>query len=981
MDNDNIFDRLDLLAKNIDGEISYDHITRTIYSTDASAFKEKPIAVIWPKNNDDIHKIIQFANKEKIGLIPRAAGTSLAGQVVGAGIVVDISKHFKKILEVNKEEMWVRVQPGVVLDELNIYLKRFGLFFGPETSTSNRCNLGGMVGNNACGSHSVIYGSTRDHLLELNVILSDGSDATFKAISKEEFKEKCNLQNFEGEIYRQMHDILSDKQNAEIIKKEYPNPKIPRRNTGYAIDLLLDNEIYDSASDKRFNFCKLLAGSEGTLAITTEIKLGLVKAPSPHKLLVCVHLKERNDAFKANLVALKHHPTAVEMMDDRILELTKGNVKQRQNRFFLEGTPGSILIVEFVRDSEDDVNDAAEELIADMKKNLFGYAYPIVKGKDITRVWNLRKAGLGVLSNMVGDAKPVSLIEDTAVAVEDMPEYMSDIEKMLEKYGKEVVYHAHIGTGELHIRPVLNLKDPSDVELFRAIGQDTARIVKKYHGSMSGEHGDGRLRGEFIPIILGDHNYELIKLVKKIWDPNTLLNPNKIVDTPRMNTSLRYEPGRATADIDTIFDFSSVLGYTRAVEKCNGSGDCRKSSVIGGTMCPTFQATGDEHYCPRARANTIREYISVEPNNPWDHQEIYDMLDMCISCKGCKSECPSSVDICKLKAEFMQHWYDKHGIPLRTRLIAHISKIDAIGSVMPRVFNAFLKNKVFSSLLKKSIGFAKERSIPTLYRTTLKRWISSNLNKINPDNPKSTVYLFVDEFTNFNDTEIGITAIRLLTSLGYRVEVAKNADTARTFSPTGILRQAKKIAEKNVSIFTKLINDDVPLIGVEPSAILAFRDEYPEIVGNDLREKAKELARNCILFDEFIAKEYKRGNISRELFTSEERKVLLHAHCQQKAIASSASTIEMLSIPVNYVVEEIPSGCCGMAGSFGFEKEHYDMSQKIGELVLFPAVRKASKETIISAPGTSCRHQIKDGTGIEAKHPIEVLFSALKVNQ
>jgi FAD/FMN-containing dehydrogenase len=511
METDNIFSRLDSLAERLEGEIKHDNITRTIYSTDASAYREKPLAVIWPKNREDLRKIVGFALSEKTSITMRAAGTSLAGQVVGSGLIVDISKHMRDIIEVNSEEMWVRVEPGVVLDELNLFLKPYGLFFGPETSTSSRCNIGGMAGNNACGSHSIIYGSTRDHTLEIEAILSDGSDARFCRIDKQEFSEKCLLPGLEGDIYRQAKEMLSDPVNLRSIRDEYPDPAIPRRNTGYALDLLADTEIFDNKSKRKFNFCNLLAGSEGTLAIITEIKLNLVKLPPPLKALVCIHLKKRNDAFLANLIALKYKPSAVEMMDDRILMLTEENLSQRNNRFFLEGNPESIVIVEFMGEDQETMDRTIGLMVEEMKNAGFGYAFPVVRGKDISRVWELRKAGLGVLANMRGDPKPVSLIEDTAVNVAQMPDYIADFEKMLEKFGKEVVYHAHIGTGELHIRPVLNLKDPGDIELFRQIGLETAKLVKKYRGSMSGEHGDGRLRGEFIPVILGEHNYSLLR--------------------------------------------------------------------------------------------------------------------------------------------------------------------------------------------------------------------------------------------------------------------------------------------------------------------------------------------------------------------------------------------------------------------------------------------------------------------------------------
>jgi len=970
-------ERLELLREGIEGELSYTDLTRTIYSTDASVYKEVPVAVVWPKNKNDLKKILKFASEEKTGVTLRAGGTSLAGQVVASGIIADISKYMNKIIEINKEEMWARVEPGVVLDELNLELKKHGLFFGPETSTANRCNIGGMVGNNACGSHSIIYGSTRDHTIELKTILSDGSEVVFGPADHTAFEEKCNQQDLEGSIYRNIKSILENEVNRKSIQKEYPDPKVHRRNTGYALDLLLDSEIFDDTSEKKFNFCNLIAGSEGTLAVATEIKVNLVALPPANKALVCIHLKNRIDAFRANLIALKFHPSAVEMMDDRILKLTEDNVSQRNNRFFLDGNPGAIVIVEFVREKQEDIDTDAAAMISTLKSAGFGYSYPIVKGKDISKVWDLRKAGLGVLANMKGDPKPVTLMEDTAINVEVLPDYMAEIEQLLKKYGKDAVFHAHIGTGELHIRPILDLKIESDVELFRTMAIDTAKLVKKYNGSLSGEHGDGRLRGEFIPLMLGDNNYELLKQVKECWDPESILNPGKITNTPPMNTFLRYVPGKLTREIKTIYDFSSSDGIVRAAERCNGSADCRKSAKIGGVMCPSYMATTDEDKTTRARANVLREYMN-RGTDPWDHKEIYEVLDLCLGCKGCKSECPSSVDIAKIKSEFLQHWYDKHGIPLRTRLIAYISSINKLGSIAPAVFNFFLKNKITSGFFKSIAGFAAKRSIPLLYKTTFRRWLGKNLTDLNPVNPTGTVCIFIDEFTDYNDTDTGIKAVKLLTALNYKIVTAGHTVSARTFLSKGLVRTAQKNIQKNIEVLSGIISEEIPLVGIEPSAILGFRDEYPELAGTDLKKSADKLAVNCFMIDEFISREYKAGRISSSLFSEDSANILLHAHCQQKAIASSAPTLEMLSIPVNYTVKEIPSGCCGMAGSFGYEKEHFDLSNKIGELVLFPEVRKSDDKTIISAPGTSCRHHIKDGTGREVKHPAVVLYEALK---
>jgi FAD/FMN-containing dehydrogenase/Fe-S oxidoreductase len=971
-------ERFYLLSTQIEGDLKYDTITRIIYSTDASAYKEMPVAVAWPKGASDIKLILQFALKEGIGTTIRAAGTSLAGQVVSKGIIIDISKYMNNILEINKEELWVRVQPGVVLDELNLSLKMYGLFFGPETSTSNRCNIGGMVGNNACGLHSLVYGSTREHTIEVKAILSDGSEAIFGPLNKKEFNTKCDFNNLEGKLYRNIKEILTDPFNKKNILDGYPDPQIPRRNTGYALDVLLASNLFTEDGNTPFNFSKLLSGSEGTLAVMTEIKLKLLPLPPVNKALICIHLNKRNEAFKANIIALKYKPSAVELMDNRILDLTDNNLSQKTNRFFLDGKPGAIVIVELVRETKEEIDETARLLINDMKTSGYGYAFPIITGKDIKKVWDLRKAGLGVLSNMPGDAKPVSLVEDTAVDVNRLPEYMEEFENLLSLYGKESVYHAHIGTGELHVRPVLNLKDPADVELFREIGIETAKLIKKYKGSMSGEHGDGRLRGEFIPIVLGEHNYALIKKIKKCWDPENILNPGKITDTPRMNTFLRYLPGKKTPEIDTIYDFSSTQGIVRAAEKCNGSGDCRKSEIIGGTMCPSFMATRDEKNTTRARANILREFLSKENVDPWDHNEIYEILDLCLSCKGCKAECPSCVDVAKMKSEFLQHWHDKHSIPLRTRLIAYLPTIYKLGSYLPWLFNFIISNNFISGIIKEVIGFSQKRAIPLLYKTTLTKWADKNLSKTNPVKSTGTVCLFVDEFTNYNDAETGIIVIKLLTALNYKVIIVSHEISGRTFISKGLLRTAQKIARKNIRILKKIITRDIPLIGIEPSAILTFRDEYPDLAGDDLREPSLLLSENSFLLEEFICREFKAGRIKQELFNKNKSEVLLHAHCQQKAVSSSEFTIGMLSIPLNYSVREISSGCCGMAGSFGYEKEHFDLSNKVGELILFPEVRNSSENVQIVAPGTSCRHHIKEGTGRTAVHPAIVLYNALK---
>jgi len=963
------------LKTQLEGDLFTGNVQRVLYSTDASQYKELPLAVTRPKSKEDIQKIIAFAHENGTSVIPRGGGTSLAGQVVGPGIVVDISKYMNKILELNVDERYVIVEPGVVLAELNLALEQHGLQFGPETSTANRCVIGGMLGNNSCGLHSLIYGSVREHVPEVDAILADGTETTFKSLTKAEFQQKLsgNTNQLEKAIYQNIFDILSSPENQKEIREKFPDPKLTRRNMGYAIDALLDSEMFTEGGEP-FNFCKLLAGSEGTLAFSHRIKLKLIPLPPKHKGLVCAHFETLEESLEGNLVALKHNPGAIELMDDIVMQCTKENIEQRKNRFFIKGDPGAMLMIEFACETGEELNAKAAALENDLREAGLGYHYPLITGADnIKRVWSLRTAGLGLLANIPGDRKGVPGIEDTAVAPDYLPGYVADLKKVLGKLGLTSVYYAHIATGEIHFRPLINFKDPNDVRLFDMLMNEVAALVKKYRGSMSGEHGDGRVRGKFIPFMLGEHNYQLLKSLKKAWDPENILNPGKIVDTPPITESLRVIPGKPTPEYNTVFDFSRYNGFFRSIEKCNGSGDCLKSEVTGGTMCPTFMATRDEDKTTRGRANILREFLyTSEKENPFDHREIYDILDLCISCKACKAECPSNVDMAKLKAEFLQHYYDIHGIPLRSRLVAYLPRLNRLAMLLRPVSNVVMR----TSLFKRILGIENRRNLPGLSKMTLNRWTGYGIPT--PETvTKGKVYLFNDEFTNFNESDIGIKAILLLTKLGYEVKIPVHKESGRTFLSKGLVRTSKKIAVENVNLLKDIISEETPLIGIEPSAILAFRDEYPELVDKDLQPAAEKLGQNALLFEEFVAAEIDKGKITSALFTTRSKEILLHGHCQQKAVASTEPTKIMLSLPVNYSVKEIPSGCCGMAGAFGYEKEHYDLSMKIGEMVLFPAVRHAEEKVIISAPGTSCRHQIKDGTGKSAKHPVEILYEAL----
>ncbi|MFA5713487.1 MAG: FAD-linked oxidase C-terminal domain-containing protein [Bacteroidales bacterium] len=947
-------------------KIKEDLLSRILYATDASPYREIPYGVAHPKSQEELVKLVRWASQNGRYIIPRGAGTSLAGQVVGDGVVVEISHHFNKILEINRQESWVRVEPGIVLDRLNRELSKVGLWFGPETSTSNRCNIGGMVGNNSCGAHSLIWGSTRDHLLEAKVILADGSTAHFRDLSEEEFLDKQQLKGLEGDIYRYMASLISNKKVRSEVEKEFPDPQVKRRNSGYALDLFFESN---------YNLCKLLAGSEGTLALVTEVKLNVVPLPPEETLLLCAHSNSLQEALKANLVALEHNPTAVELMDSNILELSKENLTQRKNRFFIKGDPAAILIIEFASHSLETLEEIGKSAERALLESGLVYHCSYIYKEEAPKVWELRKSGLGLLSSMSGDVKSVSVIEDTAVAPHKLPQYIHEFQSLLERYSLECVYHAHVGSGELHIRPLLNLKSSHDRAIFKSIAQESALLVKRFGGSLSGEHGDGRLRGQFIPLMYGEFLYRVMGELKRVFDPNLIFNRGKIVDTPPMESSLRYEEDVETKEFKSFFHFYREGGYMRAIEQCNGSGDCLKSHLFNGTMCPSYRATLNEVDSTRGRANILRELLThPTKRNPFAQKEVVEALDLCLSCKGCKSECPSNVDMASYKAEYLQHYYNAKGTPFRTLLIAHISSLQRVGAAIPKLYNFLISNKVTSSILKRALRFSSERSIPTISQKSLRSWWRSYTP---PPSATKVIYLFADEFTNQNDTEVGIAFIKLMGRLGYRVIIPNHYESGRGSFSKGLLKRGRRLAIKNVKALSGVVSQQSPLVGIEPSALLSFRDEYPNIVPQELRESAQQLSTLSLLYDEFIMKEFEEGRIESSLFSSEELEILLHGHCHQKSLASIEASAKMLSIPKNYRVRTLDSGCCGMAGSFGYEREHYKLSMEIGEQKLFPAVRESGDNVIISAPGTSCREQIYSGTNRRAYHPIEILYKAL----
>ncbi|WP_350291851.1 FAD-linked oxidase C-terminal domain-containing protein [uncultured Croceitalea sp.] len=963
------------LSTRLKGELNYDNLTKTLYATDASVYRRIPMAVAFPKTENDLRLLISFAVKNGVGLVPRTAGTSLAGQCVGDGIIVDTSRYFNKILHLNEEKRQVVVQPGVVRDELNRYLKPFGLFFGPNTSTSNRCMIGGMVGNNSSGTTSIQYGVTRDKIVALRTVLSNGEQAFFEEISKENFLEKVKGNSLESEIYKSLYEELSNPEIREEIEREFPKASIHRRNTGYAVDELLHNSVITDSKES-FNLSKLLSGSEGTLAFTTEITLQLDMLPPKFSAMIATHYVSLEDCLSDVAPVMTHSLHLCEMMDKVILDCTKNNRQQLANRFFVDGDPAAILMLELKAESKEALDEEIHKLQNTIKKSGLSYASPVLYGDDIRKAIELRKAGLGLLGNMVGDKKAVACIEDTAVALEDLKDFILEFSTIMAGYKQNAVYYAHAGAGELHLRPILNLKKAKDVKLFRAITTDVAKLTKKYKGSFSGEHGDGIVRAEFIPLMIGERNYELLKRVKTTFDPHNIFNPGKIIEAYPMDESLRYEIERKEPVVNTLMDFSDSEGILKAAEKCNGSGDCRKSHNMNGAMCPSYHATLNEKDTTRGRANTLREFLTnSEKPNQFDHKELKEVFDLCLSCKACASECPSNVDIATLKAEFLYQFQETNGYSFRSKLFANSTKTNALGSKVSGLTNAVYDSKILGGILKKVSGIAKERILPKVYSFNF----DDRLKNINNQcvNKLKKVVLYIDEFTKYLDIEVGKDAIDVLQKLGYEVTLFY-AESGRTYLSKGFLKQAKKLAAKNIDDLKPLLSQNLPIIGLEPSAILSFRDEYMRLCPND-KPLLEKLSKHSFLIEEFLAKEIELGNITADSFTEEEKTVKIHGHCHQKALSNQKVTFDILNLPKNYKVSIITSGCCGMAGSFGYEKEHYETSMAVGELKLFPAVRKSDLDTIISANGTSCRHQIFDGTGRKALHPITILRQALLI--
>ena len=958
------------LNRRVSGEVRFDPFSRVLYSTDASIYQMEPVGVVIPRDVEDVLAVVEVAKENGVPVLPRAGGTSLAGQTVNHAIVTDFSKYLNQIIEVNKEEQWARVQPGIVLDDLNRQLIPYGLMYAPDPTTSSRACVGGGVGNNTCGAHSVIYGKTLDHIKELDVVLSDGTQTHFKPLDARELEAKLTSTGLESDIYRGVRRLAQE--NVAEIEARYPD--IMRRVSGYNLDEFL--------TDSPFNMTKMVVGSEGTLCVVTEVKINLVPRPTMTALSV-VHYQDIFGASESIKDILDHGPSSIEIMDHNVLERSRASTGLGSNMSFIEGNPGAILVVEFYGESEAELNDKMEKLKQDMAMRGHGYACVNMLDRAAqASVWAVRKNGLGLLMSMKGDAKPLPFVEDTAVDPENMGDFVRQFDEIVRNHQTEAAYYGHASVGCLHIRPVVSLKNQEGVDRMVSIADEISDLVKEFGGSLSGEHGDGIVRGVWNEKMFGPEIYKLFQELKGTFDPDGIMNPGKIIDCPPMDQNLRYGADYRAPSMPTKLDFSLDTDFSGAVEMCNGMGACRQHV---GTMCPSYVATRDEEHSTRGRANLLRAALSGKlPEGTMTSKRLHEAMDLCLECKGCKSECESGVDMAKLKYEFLDQYHKANGTPLRNKVFANIGRLSVWGSRTAPISNLMAHNPVGRMLAQVFLGVHPKRKTPKFVRQTFSKWFVGRGNP--PQLPftkgggqsasqqaTDTVVLLNDTYMNHNYPEIGKSAVALLEAAGFNVVLSDTQCCGRPMISKGLLDSATSNAVANVDTLYEYAQQGIPVIGCEPSCLLTFRDEYPELVRD---ERARKVAENSFMIDEFLMKLQEDGQLDLDLGKLE-KKVLFQAHCHQKSDMGTATSMGALRLAPGYQVEMVNAGCCGMAGSFGYEKEHYDLSMKIGEEALFPAIRAKDGDWEVAVMGVSCRQQVEHGTGRKARHLVEVLADAL----
>lgn len=974
------------LTDRLQGEVRFDDVTRGLFSTDASIYQIQPLGVVWPKSHDDVRAAIETAAKFNVPIVPRGGGTSLSGQTVAPGLVIDFSRFMNRILEIDPARGLVRVEAGVVLNQLNTALKPHGLQFGPDVSTASRAAIGGMIGNNSAGSHSILHGKTIDHVRELRVVLADGTELTCGPLSPARLAEKQKLPGIEGRIYRELPRIVRE-HRREILARY---PRILRRVSGYNLDAFLP-DFYDQLPiapsvrkldqlwpDRRdFNLARLIVGAEGTLGTVTEAWLHAVPLPKLRGV-ACLQFDSIDASLRIVPAILECQPSAIELLDKYIVELSRENLQYRKYLDFVEGAPAALLIVEFSVDQQEQIDDALQLL--EQKVRGAPGLQKILKAElpeQRAQIWNCREAGAPLLLSIPGARKPIAFVEDAAVEPAKMPEFTQRFRQILDRYGVKGSYYGHASVGCLHIRPMIDTKSAADLERLKSISDEVAKLVHEFHGSMTGEHGDGLSRSYHNPLLFGPKLFAAFQEVKRLFDPREVMNPEKIVGTPSPIENLRYGPAYRPLDITTFQDFSKEerfaeapgKGFLAAAEMCNGSGVCRKTHT--GTMCPSFMVTQDEEHSTRGRANALRLALSGQlPEGSLTSRRMYDVMDLCLMCKGCKAECPSNVDVAKLKVEFLGHYYQEHRVPIGTLAQANVAWLNRLGSATAPFSNWMSRLPGSAWLTERILGVDRRRTLPQFARISFSQWFRRHVPHANAGT-RGTVVLMDDCLTSFCEPNINRSGVQLLEQAGYRVELAGLWCCGRPFISKGLVDQGKRLAQRNVYKLAGYVERGWPILGCEPSCLLTLADEYPDLFPSTATERVKQ---NAFLLDGWLAEKMESGACNLE-FNPLNETALLHGHCQQKALVGLKGTKQALQLVPDLSVRDVDSGCCGMAGSFGYE--HFDVSQQIGERVLFPAVR-AHESGPVLAPGFSCRHQIADGAARTPLHPIELLAQQLR---
>lgn len=948
------------LRASVDGEVRFDAISKQMYSTDASLYQMEPIGVVIPRNAGDVQAVLEISGKNGVSVLPRGGGTGLSGQTVNHAVVMDFSKYMHDVIEINREEKWVRTQPGITIDELNRQLKSSGLFFTPDPSTSSRANVGGAMGNNSCGSHSIIYGKTVDHVLEMDVTLSDGSQTNFGMRDATALKGLLAKQGLEGDIYRGVTEISA--RAAGLVESKFP--KVLRRVGGYNIDRTQDPSA--------LNLTQVMVGSEGTLAAVTATKLNLVSIPK-HKVLGVVHFNGLIEAMEATVAIIEESPAAVEHVGEMIITQARRSLGFSRAISFLQGEPTDILVVEFSGDDEAEVRSRLDNMVAKLDRLKLGFAttklYTSAQQNEVTE---FRRANLGLLMNVDGPAKPLAFVEDTAVSPEKLPEYVKRFDEIVKSHGTEAGYYGHASVGCLHIRPLINIKTRDGMEKMEAIGTDIAELVQEFDGAYSGEHGDGIVRGFFTEKLFGSELTQAFREVKSAFDPSRIMNPGKIFDTPDIKENLRFGDTYRTIEITTRLDFKKEGGFAAAVEMCNGVGACRK--VHAGAMCPSYMATREEKHTTRGRANALRGVLSGSlPAESFSSKNMMDVLDLCLGCKSCKSECPSNVDMAKIKYEYLYQYYKTRKIPLSSKLVADIHRMSSISAPVAPIANAVTRSLPVRLLFEKVAGFDRSRPSPKVVRNTFQKWFSKH--KPQSTNSRGKIVLFHDTFMNFNHPTIGMSATRVLEALGFEVIVLNERKCCgRPMISKGLLDQAGENARHNVDLLYPHVQNGVKIVGCEASCVSAMTDDWPDLLNSD--DKAKQVASSVVTIEELLV-ETTDDEGQQIKWNDLEKQVKFFGHCHQRALTGTKSSMAALNLPPNFEASEISAGCCGMAGSFGYEKSHIEVATAAGEDRLFPAVREAGPNVDIATSGVSCREQIGFNTERESRHVVEILADAL----